>query len=73
MNKYICPVCDINLGLWNFVVTANSFQDAEDKIMAEIINNVNSDLDDRLHWIDFIKQADQKDIIIGEIQDIEEL
>lgn len=72
-SKYICPICYLeDYSIWNHVVIAKSLKDAEDKIMQELCE-IFEELPDTLSWIDFIKEADQNDILIGELKDIEEL
>lgn len=69
MNKYIIPICIIqDSKVYNLIIYANSYSNCLDKIMNKFSKY--SDSDD---WDQFLKDLDKKDILIGKIQDIEEL
>lgn len=73
MNKYIVPVCVINdSNNMTFVISANSRQDCQDKLINQLAENY--EVPDEMDYIKFIERLDTEcDIIVGEIQDIEEL
>lgn len=73
MNTYILPFANISSdpSVWNEVVRARSISEAEDKIMREITEDW--DLDVPADWGDFKDILFKENVIIGDIQDIEEL
>lgn len=73
MNTYILPFANISSdpSVWNEVVRARSISEAEDKIMREITEDW--DLDVPADWEDFKDILFKENVIIGDIQDIEEL
>lgn len=69
MNKYIIPVCDINKSkVYNLTIMATSCSDCEDKIIEKFSKYSESD-----DYDEFLDDLDKKDILIGQITDIEEL
>ena len=74
MNKYIVPICDIEAGqVWIKTAMAKSNSDYQDKLMEELIDYY--ELDDTVsNYREFVELLDSKyNILIGEIQDIEEI
>lgn len=72
-NKYIIPVCDWEAGeVWNYVIIANSRQECEEKLASEILSDYDFD-DNTVSYEDFVNYMNDNNILIGEIQDIEEL
>lgn len=72
MNKYIVPICYINKSLNKLeVINARSYHDCQEQIMEKIITD--NDLPETDDYKQFLKIADNYDIIIGKIQDIEEV
>lgn len=72
MNKYLCPLCDIQAGeVWNQVISATSLSDCKDKL-TEIITD-EYDLSPTDDWMDFVEECNANDILVGQIEDIEEL
>lgn len=72
MNKYLIPICDVQAGeVWNQVISAISLSACQDKL-TEIINN-EYDLSPTDDWMDFIEECNANDILIGQIEDIDEL
>lgn len=73
MNTYILPFANISSdpSVWNEVVRARSISEAEDKIMREITEDW--DLDVPADWGDFEEILSKEKVIVGKIQDIEEL
>lgn len=73
MNTYILPFANISSdpSVWNEVVMARSISEAKDKIMREITEDW--DLDIPVDWEDFKDILFKENVIIGDIQDIEEL
>lgn len=73
MNTYILPFANISSdpSVWNEVIRARSISEAEDKIMREITEDW--DLDVPADWEDFKDILFKENVIIGDIQDIEEL
>lgn len=72
MNKYLCPLCDIQAGeVWNQVISATSLDNCKDKLMSFIIDEY--DLKPTDDWNDFVEECDSNDILIGVIEDIETL
>lgn len=69
MNKYIIPICDISKSkVYNQIIFANSHKDCQNKLITKFADYSDSDI-----WAQFINDLDEKDILIGEIRDIEEL
>lgn len=69
MNKYIIPVCDIcKSKVYNLTISATSYKNCQEKIMEKFIDFSESD-----DYKTFLKELDKKDILIGEITDIEAL
>lgn len=73
MNTYILPFANISSdpSVWNEVVRARSISEAKDKIMREITEDW--DLDVPTDWGDFKDILFKENVIVGDIQDIEEL
>lgn len=73
MNTYILPFANISSdpSVWNEVVMARSISEAKDTIMREITEDW--DLDVPVDWRDFKDILFKENVIIGDIQDIEEL
>lgn len=73
MNTYILPFADISSdpSVWNMVVRARSISEAKDTIMREITEDW--DLDVPADWSDFKDIIFKENVIVGDIQDIEEL
>lgn len=73
MNTYILPFANISSdpSVWNEVVRARSISEAKDTIMREITEDW--DLDVPVDWRDFKDILFKENVIIGDIQDIEEL
>lgn len=72
MNKYVVPICDIQAGtVWNQIVIARNVSDCQEKITSFLIEKY--DLSDCLTYREFVALADENDILIGEIKDIETL
>lgn len=73
MNIYILPFANISSdpSVWNMVVRARSISEAKDTIMREITEDW--DLDVPVDWRDFKDILFKENVIIGDIQDIEEL
>lgn len=73
MNKYIIPICDIQAGIvWNQLIVARSTTECEEKLI-KILTDKYEDLDDCLTYREFVAHADENDILIGKITDIEEI
>lgn len=69
MNKYIVPICNIPKSeIYNKVIIANSLSACEDKIM-----DMFQSYSDSSDYNTFVNDLDNKDILIGEIRDIETL
>lgn len=69
MNKYIIPICNITESkVYNKIVFAKSYSACQDKIMQEFADYAEHD-----DWNEFLDDLDKNDILIGEINDIEEL
>lgn len=69
MNQYIIPVCNIEKSkVYNLTINANSIYDCQDRIM-----NKFSEYSDSEKYSQFVKDLDNKDILIGEIKCIDEL
>lgn len=73
MNKYIIPVCDIDVGsVWNKVISAKSITDCKEKLMAELIEYY--DFEEFSNYSEFVSWLDEnQNILVGNITDIEEL
>lgn len=72
MNKYLCPLCDIQAGeVWNQVISATSLSDCQDKLTDFITDEYDLSLTD--DWMDFVEECNANDILIGQIEDIETL
>lgn len=73
MNTYIIPFADISSdpSTWNEVVRARNISEAKDKVMREIAEDW--DLDVPTDWDDFEGILSKEKVIVGKIQDIEEL
>jgi hypothetical protein len=73
MNKYLIPICDIQAGsIWIHTIAAKSTLDCQEKLMKYLIDTY--DMEDCDSYRTFIETADSKyDILIGSIEDIEEL
>jgi hypothetical protein len=73
MNKYIIPICDIQAGsIWTHVIMAKSRSDCEEKLINKLIELYDV-LDNFNTYREFVENADEHDILIGDITDIEEL
>ena len=73
MNKYIIPICDIQGGhVWNVIIMARTRNECQEKLMQSLIAQYEL-FDDTLTYREFVEEADKKDILIGDIKDIEEL
>lgn len=67
MNKYVIPICNIpDSKIYNLIINANSYNECQEKIMDKFEDYSDS-------YQDFIKSMDDQDILIGKIEDIEEL
>lgn len=72
MYKYIIPICDIQAGrVWDEPVIARSMSECEEKLI-KILTDKYDYLDDCLTYREFVAHADENDILIGKITDIEE-
>jgi hypothetical protein len=72
MNKYVIPICDTKDDLiYNLVISANSISDCEAKLMEKMSERY--DIDPEFDFNEFIDDMGEYDVLIGEIQDIEEL
>lgn len=72
MNKYIVPIADLYAEqVWNEVFSARSISECQEKIIRSIIDQY--DFDEPNSWEDFIEDMNQREILIGEIKDIETL
>ena len=72
MNKYLCPICDIQAGeVWNQIISATSLSDCQDKLTDFITEEY--DLSPTDDWMDFVEECNANDILIGQIEDIETL
>lgn len=70
MNKYIVPICNIpESDVYIMSVSANSYKECQDKIMNRFLED--NIIDDYSDYDKFVEKLDKKDILIGEIQDIE--
>lgn len=70
MNKYVVAVCDVDTS-WIEVYNATSINLAQEKLMNSICNRF--DLDNPYNYKEFLQLADDNDIIIGDLVDIETL
>lgn len=70
MNKYLVPVCDSD-GSYICSVAARSLAEAEDKFINELSDIYAIDKDFN-NFDEFIKEALESDIVIGDIYDIDE-
>lgn len=68
MNKYLIPVCDIpHSKVYILRIYANSYNQCQEKIMERYCR-----YSTKTDYNEFIKELDKKDILIGDISDIEE-
>lgn len=73
MNKYIIPISDfINKDVWNEIILARSINECKDKLMESLMENY-EELEESDSYKSFVKQCLKKDLIIGDITDIETL
>lgn len=73
MNKYLISICDIQAGnTWIQVIMARNGSECQEKLV-QLLMEKYDDLDDCLTYREFVKLADENDILIGDIKDIEEL
>ena len=71
MNKYLIPICDIQAGqVYNKVILAKSYNECQDKLMEYLISQYDC-LSECFDYREFIKLADNNDILVGKITDIE--
>lgn len=71
MNKYVIPICDIQAGqVYNKVIVAKSYNACQDKLMEFLINEYDC-MQECLSYQEFVELADDNDILIGKITDIE--
>lgn len=67
-NKYIIPICDIQKSkVYNICLDGVSLSHCENKIMELFRDYSDSD-----EYEDFLKDLDKRDILIGEIKEIDE-
>ena len=72
MNRYIIPICIFDKSkIYNILVNARSYNDCKEKIMYKLIEEF--DLPDIDDYDDFINELYNRNILIGEIKDIETL
>lgn len=72
MNKYVTYVCDIDDSYnQREILIANSQNQAEEKLMERLCDRY--DWDNPYDYDEFIKMADNYNVIIGDIIDIEEI
>lgn len=72
MNRYIIPICIFDKSkIYNMLVNARSYNDCKEKVMYKLIEEF--DLPDIDDYDDFIDELYNKNILIGEIKDIETL
>lgn len=70
MNTYLIPICD-NEDIYIMTINAHDMESAEEKLMQELCNTY-SDLDESiLDYQDFLDDAAEKGIIIGDFYDKE--
>lgn len=70
MNKYVVAICDVDTS-WIEVISATSLNLAQEKLMNSICNRFN--VDNPYNYKEFLQLADDADIIIGDLVDIETL
>lgn len=69
LNRYIVPICNIDESkVYNLIISATSISDCQDRIM-----NKFSDYSDNDDYDEFLKDLDNSNILIGDIEDVEEL
>lgn len=69
LNRYIVPICDIEESrIYNLIISATSMADCQDRLMTKF-----SQYSDSNDWEEFLKDLDNNDILIGDIDDVEEL
>lgn len=72
MNRYIIPICIFDKSkIYNMFVNARSYNDCKEKVMYKLIEEF--DLPDIDDYDDFIDELYYRNILIGEIKDIETL
>lgn len=72
MNKYVTYVCNIDDSYnQREILIANSQNQAEEKLMERLCDRY--DWDNPYDYDEFIKMADNYNVIIGDIIDIEEI
>lgn len=72
MNRYIIPICIYDKSkIYNMLVNARSYNDCKEKIMYKLIEEF--DLPNIDDYDDFIDELYNRNILIGEIKDIETL
>lgn len=72
MNRYIIPICIFDKSkIYNILVNARSYNDCKEKVMYKLIEEF--DLPDVDDYDDFIDELYYRNILIGEIKDIETL
>lgn len=72
MNRYIIPICIYDKSkIYNMLVNARSYNDCKEKVMYKLIEEF--DLPDIDDYDDFIDELYDRNILIGEIKDIETL
>lgn len=70
MNTYLIPICD-NEDIYIMTINARDMESAEEKLMQELCDTY-SDLDESiLDYQDFLDDAAEKGIIIGDFYDKE--
>lgn len=73
MNKYLIPYCDIQADFPKIkVIIARTISECQEKLMNYFLEQY-EELDECDTYREFVKLADSKDILIGDIKDIEEL
>lgn len=71
MNKYVIPICDIQAGInKDEFIIAKSLADCEDKVM-RLLSDRYDCLEECFDYHEFVKMADENDILIGKITDLE--
>lgn len=72
MNNYVIPVCVIAKSINKLEkIMANSYRDCQEELMERI--TVEYNLPEADNYKQFLTIADEHDIIIGKISDVEEL
>lgn len=72
--KYIIPVCDMQANqVWNYIIVANSRQQCKEKLAQQILEEFDTLDDNSVSYDDFVEYLNKNDILVGEIQDIEEI